>query len=82
MVTFDLLSEDQDEKCYDTVQENEPTPSEDNVKDNNNTNDNPDTNDSEAYNTDLAYLPFPSFNSMDVSQSTAHTFENFNNYQA
>eukprot|EP00957_Ditylum_brightwellii_P014895 1123746-Ditylum_brightwellii.AAC.1 len=62
MVTFDLLSEDQDEEGYDTSQEDEPAPSEDNVEDNNGTKDDPDTNDSEAYNTELAYLPFPSFN--------------------
>eukprot|EP00957_Ditylum_brightwellii_P140783 10724168-Ditylum_brightwellii.AAC.1 len=49
MVTFDLPSEDQDEEVYDTAQKDEPTPSEDNVEDNNNTKDDPDTNDSEAY---------------------------------
>eukprot|EP00957_Ditylum_brightwellii_P100180 7635227-Ditylum_brightwellii.AAC.1 len=82
MVTFDLSSEDHDEEGYDTTQEDEPTPSEDNVEDNNSTNDDSDTNDSEAYITDLAYLSFPSFNSMDVSQSTTHTYEGFYNYQA
>eukprot|EP00957_Ditylum_brightwellii_P108983 8313297-Ditylum_brightwellii.AAC.1 len=81
-VTFDLPSEDQNEEGFDTAQEDKPTPSEDNTDDNNDTKDDPDTNDSEEYNTDFAYLPFPSFNSMDVSQSTSHTYEDFYNYQA
>eukprot|EP00957_Ditylum_brightwellii_P163140 12422260-Ditylum_brightwellii.AAC.2 len=82
MVTFDVPSKDQHEQGYGTAQEDEPTPNEDNVDDNNETKDDPDTNDSEEYSTDLAYLPFPSFNSMDISQSTAHTYEDFYNYQA
>eukprot|EP00957_Ditylum_brightwellii_P053029 4021155-Ditylum_brightwellii.AAC.1 len=82
MVTFDFPSEDQDEEGNDTIQEEELTPSEDNVENNNNMKDDPDTNDLETYNTDLTYIPFPSFNSMDVSKSTAHTYEDFYNYQA
>eukprot|EP00957_Ditylum_brightwellii_P188144 14323426-Ditylum_brightwellii.AAC.1 len=62
MVTFDLPSKDHDEEGYDTAQEEESTPSEDNIEDNNDTKDDPVTNDSEAYNTELAYLIFPSFN--------------------
>eukprot|EP00957_Ditylum_brightwellii_P183026 13941079-Ditylum_brightwellii.AAC.1 len=81
MITFDLPSKDQDEEGYDTAQEDEPTPNEDSTHDNNDTEDESDTNGSEEYNTDLTYLPFPSFNSMDVSQPTAHTYEDFCNYQ-
>eukprot|EP00957_Ditylum_brightwellii_P182334 13890697-Ditylum_brightwellii.AAC.1 len=82
MVTFNLATEDQDEEVYDTAQEDELTPNEDNIDDNNDTKNDSDNNDSEEYNTDLAYLPFPSINSMDVSQSTAHTHEDFYIYQA
>eukprot|EP00957_Ditylum_brightwellii_P197720 15063729-Ditylum_brightwellii.AAC.1 len=81
-MAFKLPSEDQDEEGCATAHEDEPTPTEDNIDDNNDTEDDNDINNSEEYNTDLNYLPLPSFNSMDVSQSAAHTYEDFYNYQA
>eukprot|EP00957_Ditylum_brightwellii_P176617 13451940-Ditylum_brightwellii.AAC.1 len=64
-VSFDFPNEDQDEEGYSTAQEDEPTPTDNIINEDTKPGDDDDIIPSDDYNTDLNYLPLPSFNSMD-----------------
>eukprot|EP00957_Ditylum_brightwellii_P134342 10242205-Ditylum_brightwellii.AAC.1 len=81
-VNFELPNEDQDEEGYSTAQEDEPIPTDNIINEDTKPGGVNDIISSDDYNTNLNYLSPPSFNSMDVVQTAAHTYEDFFNYQA
>eukprot|EP00957_Ditylum_brightwellii_P032528 2464812-Ditylum_brightwellii.AAC.1 len=79
-VSFEHPNEDQDEEGYSTVQKDESTPTDNIINEDTEPGDEDDIIPSEDYNTNLNYLPLPSFNNMDVTQTAAYNYEDFFNY--
>jgi hypothetical protein len=76
-ISFDIPHEDTEDEGYTTAHEdNELDIENTNIEDN-------DTNDTSTHSTsDTEYLPDPSFRSLDITHSSAHSHEDFLQYQA